>query len=264
VTVEYRWAQRQYDRLPALAADLVRQRAAVIATGGTPAALAAKAATTTIPIVFTTGGDPVKEGLVVSLAQPGGNITGGTTMGVELGSKRLELLHEMAPGATLMALLVNPNSPALAEPTTKEVQMAARTLGLKLHVLNANTERDFDSVFSTIAQLRAGALIIGNDGLFISQSERLAELTVRYAVPAIFQYREFAASGGLMSYGGSVTDAFRQVGAYCGRILKGEKPAELPVQQSTKVELIINVKTAKALGLTVPLSLLGRADEVIE
>jgi ABC-type uncharacterized transport system substrate-binding protein len=264
VTIEYRWAHRQYNRLPALAADLVRRQAAVIAAGGTPTALVAKAATAKIPIVFTTGGDPVKAGLVASLARPGGNVTGVTTLGVELGAKRLELLHEVVPAATIMALLVNPSSPALAEPTTKVVQAAARTLGLNVHLLNARTERDFDAVFSAIAQLRAEALIVGNDGLFISQSKRLAELAIRDRLPAIFQYREFVASGGLMSYGGSVTDAFRQVGVYSGRVLKGEKPAELPVQQSTKVELIINLKTAKALGLTIPLLLLGRADEVIE
>jgi ABC-type uncharacterized transport system substrate-binding protein len=250
VVIEYRWGERQNERLPALAADLVARRVTVIAVAGTPSALAAKAATATIPIVFGTGADPVNEGLVASLARPSGNVTGVTTLGVELGSKRLELLHEMVPTTTIMALLVNPRSPALAEPATKGVQAAARTLGLQLHVLNASTERDFDAAFSAIVQLRAAALVIGNDGFFVSRSEQLATLAVRHALPTIFQYPEFAAAGGLMSYGGSVADSYRLVGSYTGRILKGEKPADLPVQQATKVELIINLKTAKALGPT--------------
>jgi putative ABC transport system substrate-binding protein len=265
VTIEYRWAENQYDRLPTMAAALVRRQVAVIAVpGSTPGVLAAKAATTTIPIVFWIGFDPVAAGLVASLARPGGNLTGVTSLNVELVPKRLELLHELLPTATIVGLLVNPTSPTLAEPTTRDLQAAARTLGLQLHVLHASAERDFDPVFATLTQLRAGALVIGPDPFFNSRSEQLAALTVRHAVPAIYQYREFAAAGGLMSYGGSFTDPARQVGVYTGRILKGDKPADLPVQQSTKVELFINLKTAMALGLTLPLSLLGRADEVFE
>jgi putative ABC transport system substrate-binding protein len=263
VAIEYRWAEWHNERVPALAADLVRRQVTVIAAAGTPSALVAKAATATIPIVYGTGGDPVRDGLVASLARPGGNVTGVTTLGEELGSKRLEL-HEVAPTGTTMALLVNPRSPALAEPTTKAVRAAARILGLQVHVLNASTERDFDTAFSAIVQLRAAALIIGNDGLFVSGSEQLAAPALRHAVPTIFQYPEFAVAGGLMSYGGSITDTYRQVGVYTARVLKGAKPADLPVHQSTKVELIINLKTAKALGLTVPPTLLALADEVIE
>jgi putative ABC transport system substrate-binding protein len=265
VTIEYRWALGQNDRLPALAADLVRRQVTVIAAAGsTPAALAAKAATTTIPVVFQVGADPVAAGLVVSLARPGGNVTGVTNLNTELGPKRLELLREVIPTANVIALLVNPTSPFIAETMSRDIQSAARALGLQLHILNASTERDFDTVFATLAQLRASALVIAPDAFFISQSEQLGALTVRHAVPAITQFREFAAGGGLMSYGGSFTEAARLVGIYTGRILKGEKPADLPVVQSTKVELIINLKTAKALGLTFPLTLLGRADEVIE
>jgi putative ABC transport system substrate-binding protein len=262
VTIEYRWADGQYDRLPALAADLVRRQVAVIAANN-PAALPAKAATTTIPIVFTVGLDPVAVGLVASLNRPGGNLTGTTSLNVEIGPKRLELLHELIPAATVVALLVNPANPN-AETLSRELEAAARTLGLKLHVLHASTERDFDTVFATLARLRASALVIGPDALFNSRSEQLAALTLRHRVPTITQYREFAAAGGLMSYGGSITDTFHLVGVYTGRILKGEKPADLPVTQSTKVELIINLKTAKALGITVPLPLIGCADEVIE
>ena len=262
VAIEYRWAEEQNDRLPALAADLVRRQVTVIVANN-PAALAAKAATTTIPIVFTIGVDPVAAGLVASLNRPGGNLTGVTSLNVELGPKRLELMHELVPTATIMALLVNPTSPS-AETQLRDVQAAARTLGLQLHVLHASTERDLDTVFANLVQLRTGGLVIGADAFFNSRSEQLAALAVRHAVPAIFQFREFAAAGGLMSYGGSLADLYRQSGVYTGRILKGEKPADLPVQQVTKVELIINLKTAKALGLTFPLALLGRADEVIE
>jgi putative ABC transport system substrate-binding protein len=262
VVVEYRWADGQYERLPALAADLVRRQVTVIAANS-PSAPAAKEATSTIPIVFTTAVDPVERGLVASLSRPGGNLTGVSILNVELGPKRLELLHEMVPKTTIQAVLVNPTNPA-ALSLSKGLQAAARTLGVNLHVLHASTESDFDTVFASLVQLRAGALMIGTDAFFISRSEHLAALTVRHAVPSIFQFREFAAAGGLMSYGTSLSDAYRQSGVYTGRILKGDKPSDLPVHQSTKVELIINLKTAKALGLTVPLPLLGRADEVIE
>jgi putative ABC transport system substrate-binding protein len=263
VAIEYRWAQGQYDRLPALAADLVRRQVAVIAVGTNPAAPAAKAATATIPIVFTTGLDPVQEGLVASLNRPGGNLTGVTALAVEVGPKGLELLHELVPAATVIALLVNPTNPS-AEALSSDLRTAARTLGLQLHILRASTERDFDRVFATLLQLRAGGLVIGTDGFFNTQSEQLATLTVRHAVPAIFPFREFTAAGGLMSYGVSIRDLYRLVGVYTGRILRGEKPADLPVHRATKVELVINLKTAKALGLTFPITLLGRADEVIE
>jgi putative tryptophan/tyrosine transport system substrate-binding protein len=264
VAIEYRWADGQYDRLPALAADLVRRQVTVIAATGTvPSVLAAAAATTTIPIVGTMAVDPVKTGLVASLSRPGGNVTGASNLNVELGPKRLELLHELVPTATIIALLVNPAN-AAAVTQTSDLQAAGGTLGLQVHVLHASTERDFDTVFTSLAQLRAGGLVIAGDGFLISRSEQLAALAMRYAVPTIFQYREFVAAGGLMSYGGSFTDTYRLVGAYTGRILKGEKPSDLPVQQATRIELIINMKTAKALGLTFPITLLGRADEVIE
>ena len=265
VTIEYRWADSQNDRLPTLVADLVRRQVNVIASpGSTPAALAAKAATATIPVVFQIGTDPVAAGLVDSLARPGGNVTGVTTLNTELAPKRLELLRELIPTANIIALLVNPTSPFIAKNISSDLQSAARTLGMQLHILNASTERDFDTVFATLVQLHASALVIAPDAMFISRSEQLGALTLRHAVPAITQFREFAAAGGLMSYGASFTDAARQVGVYTGRILKGEKPADLPVQQSTKVELTINLKTAKALGLTVPPALLARADELIE
>jgi putative tryptophan/tyrosine transport system substrate-binding protein len=265
VAIEYRWAEGQNDRLPALAADLVRRQVTVIAVpASTPGALAAKAATTTIPIIFYIGLDPVGLGLVASLHHPGGNITGVTGWNVTVGPKRLELLHELVPTATVMALLVNPTSPHLAEADSTEQQTAARTLGLKLHVLHASTERDLDAVFATLLELRAGGLVIGTDTLFNTRKEQLATLSVRHRVPTVHQYREFAVAGGVMSYGTDTSDLSRQVGIYAGRILKGEKPADMPVQQATKIELTLNLKTAKALGLAVPTSLLVRANEVIE
>jgi putative ABC transport system substrate-binding protein len=265
VVIEYRWAEGKNDRFPALLADLVRRQVSVIAVpASTPGALAAKAATTTIPIVFYIGLDPVELGLVASLAHPGGNITGVTGWNVQVGPKRLELLHEMVPTATIMALLVNPTSPNLADADSREQQAAARTLGLQLHVLHASNERDFDTVFATLIQLRAGGLVIGTDSFFNTQKEQLAALTVSHGVPTIHQYREFAVAGGLMAYGSPTADLSRQVGVYTGRILKGDKPADLPVQQATKVELFINLKTARTLGLDVPPMLIARADEVIE
>jgi putative ABC transport system substrate-binding protein len=263
VTIEYLWAEGQYDRLPSMAAKLVRSQVAAIAAITTPAALAAKAATATIPIVFEVGGDPVQLKLVTSLSRPGANLTGVSLLNSELGPKRLELLHELVPAVRSVAVLLNPDNPN-SEALTKSLQAAARSLALELHVLHADTEGAFESVFSTIGQLRAGALFIGTDPFFNGRSGELAALAMQHSIPAIYQYRDFAAAGGVLSYGGSYTEPLRQVGVYTGRILKGEKPADLPVQQSTKVELIINLKTAKALGLTVPLPLLGRADEVIE
>jgi putative ABC transport system substrate-binding protein len=264
VMIEYRWADNQYERLPTLAADLVRRQVAVIATiGGNASSLAANAATATIPVVFHGSVDPVEAGIVTSPKRPGRNITGVVTLNLEVAPKRLELLHELLPTVNIIGLLVNPTNPLTAT-WLKDVLAAGRVLGLELHVLHASTELDFDPAFATLLQLRAGGLVIGTDGFFVSRSEQLAALAIRYAVPAIFQYRAFAAAGGLMSYGGSVTDSYRLAGVYTGRILKGDKPADLPVQQSTKIELIINLNSAKALGLTIPRSLLGRADEVIE
>jgi putative tryptophan/tyrosine transport system substrate-binding protein len=262
VTIEYRWAEGQYDRLPALAADLVRRRVTVIAATSTPANRIAKAATTTIPIVFTTSSNPVELGLVDSLSRPGGNVTGVATLNVELGSKRLELLHELVPTATVIVALVNPTNPNV-ETLSRDLQAAARTMGQETVVVNARTEGDIDAVFARLAQQGAGALLVDTDAFFFSRRDQLIALAKQYAVPAIFDRRQFTAAGGLMSYGGSVTDAYRLAGIYTGRILKGEKPAELPVQQSTKVELVINLKTAKSLGITVPQTL-ARADEVIE
>jgi putative ABC transport system substrate-binding protein len=265
VTIEYRWADDQYDRLPGLAADLVSRNVAVIATiGGTTAALAAKAATTTIPVVFHGGFDPVKTGLVASLNRPGGNLTGIATLSADTGQKRLQLIHEVVPATTTLGILLNPANGAVNETQSNDFQTGARALGLQLHVLDASTEREIEDAFANLKQMRVGALAIGTDGFFVSRSEQLAALANRYAMPAIFQYREFAAAGGLMSYGGSVPDSYRLSGVYTGRILKGEKPADLPIQQATKVELIVNLKTAKTLGLTVPMSLLTRADELIE
>ena len=261
VAIVYRWAEGQYDRLPALIADLVHSRVKVTAATGTSAALPAKAAITTIPIVFTTAADPVQLGLVGSLGRPGGNVTGATQLNVEVAPKRLELLHEVIPTATAVAVLLNPSNPN-GELTWRRLQPAAGVLGIKLHRLHASS--DFAAVFATLLQMRADALVISPDSLFTSRAEELAALALRHRVPAIYQYPEFTAAGGLMSYGGSIRDSYHRAGVYVGRILKGEKPADLPVQQSTKVELIINLKTAKALGLTVPLPLLGRADEVIE
>jgi putative ABC transport system substrate-binding protein len=264
VAIEYRWADSKHDRLPALAADLVHRQVTVIAATTTAAAVAAKAATTTIPIVFEMGGDPVRVGIVSNLARPGGNITGVTNLNVVVAPKRLELLHEMVPNARVMALLIDPTDPTSAETTTRDVQAVARSIGLELHVLNASTERDFDAIFANVVQLRAGGLVIGASALFISQAEQLAALAVRYAVPTAFETREFAAAGGLMSYSGNLTDSYRLAGLYTARILKGEKPGDLPVQLGTKAELHINLKTAKALGITVPLPLSGRADELFE
>ena len=264
VAIEYRWAEGRNDRLPALAAELIRRPVDVIATITTPGALVAKAATTTIPIVFAIGSDPVRDNLVASLNRPGGNVTGATALTVELGPKRLELLHELLPTAKNIALLVNPNNPTLAEAQSRELPAAARTLGLELHTLNASSENEINDAFASLAKLRAGAVLITADGLFTSYSKQLAALALRYAVPAIYQNRAFAAAGGLLSYGGSTADAWRLAGVYAGRILNGEKPADLPAQQSTKVELFLNLKTAKALGLEVPPTLLARADEIIE
>jgi putative tryptophan/tyrosine transport system substrate-binding protein len=264
VKIEYRWAEPHTGRLPALAAELVDRQVAVIVASGTPAALAAKAATGEIPIVFGIAADPVEVGLVASLNRPGGNVTGVTSLNMEVAPKRLELMHELLPSVTSMALLVNPAVPALAEPVSRSSQAAAQALGLQLHIVHASSDRDFDAIFERLIKLHVGALVIGPDNLFTIHNEQLAKLTVRHAVPAIYQYREFAAAGGLMSYGTSETEYYRLVGIYAGRVLKGDKPADLPVQQSTKVELFLNLRIAKALGITVPLPLSGRADEVIE
>jgi ABC-type uncharacterized transport system substrate-binding protein len=264
VAIEYRWAEGHNDRLPALAAELVRRPVAVIAAAGMTSALAAKSATTTIPIVFSAAVDPVAEGLVASLNRPGGNLTGVTSLNVEVGPKRLELLHEVVPSATSMALLINPTNPSIAEPFSRALQAAARALGLQLHVLHASSEREIEVAFATLVKLGAGGLVIMPDQLFLVRSEQLAALTVRHAVPSVHLFRKFAAAGGLMSYGTEEAEYYRLVGIYVGRILKGEKPSDLPVQRVTKVELIINLKTARALGLSVPLPVVGRADEVIE
>jgi putative ABC transport system substrate-binding protein len=262
VAVEYRWADEQYDRLPALAADLVRRQADVIAANQISAE-AAKAATGTIPIVFTTALDPVQLGLVAALNRPGGNLTGVTTLNVELLPKRIELLHQLSPTATEVALLVNPTNPS-AGALSRDAHAAARSLGLRLQVLEASSESDFEPAFAIMARMHAGGLVIGPDPFFVGRSAQLATLALRQAVPTVFEFRQFVAAGGLMSYGGSLTDVYRLAGVYVGRVLKGERPADLPVHQSTKVELIINLKTARALGLDISPTLLARADEVIE
>jgi len=264
VTIEYRWANGRNDQLAALAADLVRLRVAVLVAFTTPAVLALKAATKSIPIVFFTAGDPVALGLVASLNRPGGNLTGTTALTLEVGTKWLQLLHETVPTATTFAVLLNPTSPNLAEAQTKDLQAAARTLGLQIQQLNASTDRDFDVAFANTAETRAGGLVISSDSYFFAHIELLAALATRYKVPAIFGFREFPDAGGLMSYGADLSNQHRTIGTYVGRILKGEKPADLPVQQSTKVQLIVNLRIAKTLGLTIPPSLLLRADEVIE
>lgn len=265
VAVEYRWSQGLNQRLAALAAELVqRQVKVLVAAGGTPSALAAKAATTTIPIVFVVGTDPVAIGLVSSLSRPGGNLTGVTTLNVGLGPKWLELLHQILPAATNVAVLVNPSSPAIAQAFLQAIRPAASTFRQQLHVLEANTESDIDKAYAALGSLHADALVITPDTFFSSRAEQLGALGVRYAVPTVFEFHHFAAAGGLLSYGGNETDNYRLVGNYTGRILKGEKPGDLPVQQATKVELIINLKTAKKLGIIVPQSVQSRADEVIE
>ena len=261
--IEYRWAENQYDRLPSMAADLVRQEVAVLATTTTPAVRAAKAAAGAIPIVFTTIADPVQIGLVASLNRPGGNVTGATLLSVEVGPKLLELLRAAVPSASTMALLLNPTNPN-AETQSKSIQQAAHKLGLTLHVLNASAEGDFDPVFAKLGELKAGALVIGHDVFFNAQTKQLGALTLRNKIPAIYTLSEFAASGGLISYGASRVDAWHQAGVYVGRILKGEKPAELPVIQPTTFEMAINLKTAKALGVSIPLTLIASADEIIE
>jgi putative ABC transport system substrate-binding protein len=264
VAIEYRWSGGRLDQLPTIAADLVSRQVNVIAAlGGVPAARAAKAASTTIPIVFQAGGDLVELGLVASFSRPGGNLTGVSTLNAELGQKRLEVLHELLPAATVIALLVNPSN-LVTEPQVREIQTAARAFGMQVHVLNATTERDLEAAFARVAELHASALMIANSAPFIGRSGELGALAARYAVPTMFQSPEFTAAGGLVSYGGSVVEGYRLAGVYTGRILKGDKPADLPVQQANKIEMIINLKTARALSITVPLPLLGRADEVIE
>jgi len=265
VAIEYRWADGHNDRLPALAADLVRRRVTVIAApGSTPSTLAAKAATSTIPIVFWIGSDPIELGIVANMNRPEGNLTGVTTLNHKLVAKRVELVHEVVLGTRSIALLVNPTSPNLTRTAIEDAQAAAGRLSLELHVLNASTEADFDAVFAKLVQLHVGGLVIGTDAFFTSRLEKLAALALRHGVPAVYHFREFAAAGGLISYGGSIADAFRETGVYTGRILKGEKPANLPIQQVTKVDLYVNLRTAKVLGINVPNTLITRADEVIE
>jgi putative ABC transport system substrate-binding protein len=262
VAIDYRWADGDYGRLPELAASLARRPAAVVFANN-PAAPAAKAATSTIPVVFVVGVDPVATGLVASLNHPGANVTGVTSLNVEIGPKRMQILREMVPAANLFGVLINPRNPN-ADTLAREAQAAARTLGVQARVLHAGAESDFEGVFAELAKSGAGGLVIGADALFNACNAQLAALSLRHAMPAITQYRDFAVAGGLMAYGGNVTELYRRAAVYVGRILKGDKPADLPVQQVTNVELVLNLKTAKALGLTVPLPLLGRADEVIE
>jgi putative ABC transport system substrate-binding protein len=264
VAIEYRWADGRIDQLPALAADLVHRQVDIIAATTTPAALAAKAATRRIPIVFETAADPIRLGLVASLNRPGGNITGVTQTNIETIPKRLELLHELLPATKVMALLVNPSDPGLADSETRTTLEAADRLGLELHIQHASDERDFNGVFPKLTEMRAGGLVIGGDVLFTSHVQQIAALTLQQRMPTAYQTRDFTTAGGLLSYGSDITESYRLAGIYTGRILKGEKPADLPVQQATKVELYINLKTAKALGISVPLPLSGRADEVIE
>jgi putative ABC transport system substrate-binding protein len=264
VAIEYRWAEGNYDRLPALATDLAHRQVAVIAaSGGNNSAHAAKAATTVLPIVFLLGGDPVKDGLVPSLSRPGGNVTGVNVLTTALDAKRLELLHEVVPTAVVIAVLVNPTGVA-ADIESKEVRAAARAMGRQVHILNASSEREIDMAFTALAPMHAGALLVAADAYFTTRREQLVELAARYAIPAIYGWREFAAAGGLTSYGTSLIDAYRQIGIYVGRILKDAKPADLPVMQASKFEFVINLKTAKALGLTIPQSVLLRADELIQ
>jgi putative ABC transport system substrate-binding protein len=265
VAIEYRWTNGDGDQLAPLAAELVQRRVAVIVSGGgTQAALAAKAATSTIPVVFAVSTNPIEAGLVGSLNRPGGNLTGVTSMNVEIGPKRLEVLRALLPTAINIAVLLNPSSPTVSTVYVRQLEPAARIMGFQLHRLEASTDRDLDEAFAVLAKLHADALVIAPDTFFNSRSKRLAEMTLRDSVPAIYQYREFTKAGGLVSYGSDETEYYRLLGVYAGRIVKGDKPADLPVQQSTKVELIINLKTARTFGITVPLSLSGRADELIE
>jgi putative ABC transport system substrate-binding protein len=263
VAIEFRWAEGRYDQLPAMVADLIHRQVAVLAATSTPAALTTKAATTSIPIVFTTGGDPVQLGLVASLNRPGGNVTGASELTREATPKRLELAHRLVPSATAVGLLINPKNPN-AETTTRDLEAATTRLGLQFKVLHASTEAEMVQAFTTFGQTHAGVLVIGADTLFAGHAQQLGALSIRNSVPAIFDFHPFAEAGGLASYGGSIIDAYRLAGGYVGRILKGEKPSDLPVQETTKVELIINLKTAKALGIEVSPTLLATADELIE